>query len=263
MTADGPAHRGRLDDVRVERALGQEARPCPASSPTCVKTSMNSRPMILRLRSGSVTPAQLREEAARGVHEHHLQLQPLREALADLRAPRPCAAGRCPRTRRSAGRPTAAWTSSAATAESTPPESAQSTRSVADRRADLRHRLLDERGRRSSRAGSRRCRGSSRARSCRARCASPPGWNRMPKMRRSRCSIAATGLVALEPVTAKPGRRLQRSSRRGSSTRASASARTAKQSASVREISNSAWPYSRAPSARPSPPSTWLMSCMP
>ena len=42
--------------------------------------------------------------------------------------------------------PTALWTSSAATAESTPPESAQSTRSLADLRADALDLLLDHGG---------------------------------------------------------------------------------------------------------------------
>ena len=54
-----------LDDVGVERALDQERRParrCAAASPTisasaASKTRMNSRPMILRFSSGSLTPA--------------------------------------------------------------------------------------------------------------------------------------------------------------------------------------------------------------
>jgi hypothetical protein len=45
---------------------------------------MNSRPMTLRLRSGSETPSSLRRKRPRRVHEDDLQVQPLGEALAHL-----------------------------------------------------------------------------------------------------------------------------------------------------------------------------------
>ena len=57
-----------LDDVRVERALDQEldARPSAVADDLARRPSnarMNSRPMILRLVSGSVTPAARRGSA--------------------------------------------------------------------------------------------------------------------------------------------------------------------------------------------------------
>ena len=52
-----------LDHVGVERALDEELRRRRACCASSSKTRMNSSPMILRLRSGSVTPASLLEEA--------------------------------------------------------------------------------------------------------------------------------------------------------------------------------------------------------
>ena len=89
--------------------------------------------------------------------------------------------------------PTALWTSSAATAESTPPESAQSTRSVPTCGADALDLLLDHGGRRPRRAARRRRRrGSSSGPPGRAACARPRGGTgrrraraRRPRTRRS------------------------------------------------------------------------------
>ena len=62
MLAASPARSPRLDDVGVERALDEEAGAAaggarPEVAATSSKIRMNSSPMILRLRSGSVTPA--------------------------------------------------------------------------------------------------------------------------------------------------------------------------------------------------------------
>ncbi len=58
-----------LDHVRVERALHEEVDAAPVSPASATtsraaasKTRMNSRPMILRFSSGSITPASAREE---------------------------------------------------------------------------------------------------------------------------------------------------------------------------------------------------------
>ena len=51
------ARAGRLDDVRVDRALRQEAARRASLLRLLSNTSTNMRPMILRLASGSVTPA--------------------------------------------------------------------------------------------------------------------------------------------------------------------------------------------------------------
>ncbi len=81
-----------LDDVRVQRALDEEldrSRPRPADAATTSaaassKTRMNSRPMILRLVSGSLTPASAREEPVRGVHDDEVDAGRGHEVLLDL-----------------------------------------------------------------------------------------------------------------------------------------------------------------------------------
>ena len=105
---------------------------------------MNVAPMILRFRSGSVTPAQPIEERARRVDEDDGQLQPLEPRRGPAR-PRRAAAGRCRRRCTSADRRSRGGSAAAATVESTPPLSAQTTRpspTCARIRAD---RLVDER----------------------------------------------------------------------------------------------------------------------
>ena len=51
---------GRFDHVRIDRALGQPFRIRGVFAASRWNTSTNSRPMILRLASGSVTPASVR-----------------------------------------------------------------------------------------------------------------------------------------------------------------------------------------------------------
>ena len=67
MVTRRPLERHALDHVRVERALGQEARRRRACCASASKTSMKVPPMILRLRSGSVTPASLPRNRSAGV----------------------------------------------------------------------------------------------------------------------------------------------------------------------------------------------------
>ena len=70
-----------LDHVRIQRALRQEIRAARSSRASSSNTSMNSRPMVLRLVSGSVTPVQRAEEQLGRVAVH----QPDVEAVAERR----------------------------------------------------------------------------------------------------------------------------------------------------------------------------------
>ena len=101
-----------LHHVGVERALDQEADRVspwlPAARPAisraaCSNARMNSRPMILRFCSGSVTPASAATKLAGRVD--HLQVDPggRHEVLLDLLGLALRAAGRGRRRRRSAG----------------------------------------------------------------------------------------------------------------------------------------------------------------
>ena len=157
--------------------------------------------------------------------------------------------------------PIARWTSSAVTAESTPPESAQITRpssptaarifatASSTNEAAFQSRLQPQMSRKLA----------STVRPCSVWFTS--GWKRMPKRARSRFSIAATGLVLLEPVTLKPAGGWRIESPWLIHTRAGTSNPRSSGEPSWR--SNEAWPYSRRPAGFTSPPSTWLMSCMP
>ena len=109
---------------------------------------MNSSPIRLRLSSGSITPASLRQEPVRGLHvdERHAGSGG-RTSPRPARA-RPRAGARYRRTRRSAARRSALWTRSAATAESTPPESAHSTSASPTCSRIRGHAPLDHVGRR-------------------------------------------------------------------------------------------------------------------
>ncbi len=91
-----------------------------------LNTSMNSRPMILRLRSGSVTPASFfrkrRDASTNTTFSCSRSAKRLRTCAASSLRSRPLS------TNTHVSRaPIARFTMSAATAESTPPESAQIT----------------------------------------------------------------------------------------------------------------------------------------
>ena len=159
MTTEGP--RTEVDSITSGYSVpwARNARLAPTFFAAASNTSMNSRPMIFRFRSGSLTPLRRARKRRDGVHGDHLQLEPVREALAHLRAPslrsRPLSTKT--QVRRS---PIASWTSSAATAESTPPESAQMHAAV---RPTVRGSAPPPPPRttpRSSRGGTRRRRGS-------------------------------------------------------------------------------------------------------
>ena len=133
----------RFDRMRLARTShppirSRPDRSCPAPATwrapvelgaSASKTSMNSRPMILRFCSGSATPA-----SSRGRHRWHrpcstLHAQVFCEGRHHLRGLAFSAAARCRRRCRSAASPIARWISAAATDESTPPERPRMTSS--------------------------------------------------------------------------------------------------------------------------------------
>ena len=95
-----------LDDVGVERALGQEVDPAPSCAASSSKTRMNSSPMIWRFSSGSSTPAsrarnrsrastitRFMPEVALEGHPQQLRLLLAHEAVVDVDAGQPIAHG--------------------------------------------------------------------------------------------------------------------------------------------------------------------------
>ena len=101
--------------------------------------------------------------------------------------------------------PTALCTSAAATAESTPPDRPQITRSPPTCARISSTRLLDDRGVASTWAGSRHTSNRKRAaRPGRARCARPRGGTARRRPPRSRSSSAAIGAPGVDAVTVKP-----------------------------------------------------------
>jgi len=74
-------------------------------------------------------------------------------------------------------------------------------------------------------------------------------------------SIAAIGLVSVEPVMRKPAGARRTSSPWLAQTRLRGG--RPRKSAPLASGENTACPYSRCPERFTSPPSTWLMSCMP
>ena len=75
----------RLDHVRVERALDEEAASRRCVSASSSKTRMNSSPMMRRFSSGSVDALEPREEAVGGVDVHERDVEVPLEGLDDLR----------------------------------------------------------------------------------------------------------------------------------------------------------------------------------
>ena len=163
---------GRLDDVGIDRSLRQPLRAAAACAASRWNTSTNSLPMILRLASGSATPASCRGTSLAGVDVR----SPARaDASANISI---TCVGLVRRSRpwstktQVSWSPIALWISAAATLESTPPERPRITSSSPTCVADARHRLARRSRPSSSRCRSRRCRARS-ARAARAlpRCA--------------------------------------------------------------------------------------------
>jgi hypothetical protein len=120
-----PDDRDRLDDVGIERAL-REKVDLPELRRLLSKTSMNVAPMILRFFSGSVTPARRSRNSVDASTNTS-------GSCSRSKRLRICAASSEPQhavVDEDAGQlsPIARWMMSAATVESTPPLSAQTTR---------------------------------------------------------------------------------------------------------------------------------------
>ena len=102
--------------------------------------------------------------------------------------------------------PIARWTSTAATVESTPPDSPQHDAAVADLLADPRDALVDERGHRPVAAAAADAeREVAQDLDRPARCARPPDGTASRRAARSRAAIAATGALADVATTSNPG----------------------------------------------------------
>ena len=191
--------RSRRSRASPARGSGRR-RGCRASSS---KTRMNSSPTIVALLLGIVDAGEPREEAL-------LRLRRARAARGSgRRTSRRPASASFSRSRPWSTKthvswsPTALWTSSAATAESTPPESAAEHALAADLRADPLDLLLDHRrGRPRRRRAARRRRGSSSAPPCRAACARPRGGTGRRRGRAPASSKAAIGVDG-EPATTR------------------------------------------------------------
>ena len=139
------------------------------------KTRMNSAPIILRLASGSVTPASRSRKRASASTATSGTLKVSRNAAITC-SPSPLRIRPWSTNTQVSWSPIARCTSSAATDESTPPESPQIDPAVADLRADPRDLLVDDRRRGSSCGRRRRCpRGTSSGSAGRTGCGRPRG----------------------------------------------------------------------------------------
>ena len=167
------------------------------------KARMNSRPMILRFSSGSVTPASAARNVRGRVHHvqvhpgrghevllHLLRLAPAQQPVIDEHAAQPGPMARCTRA--------------AATAESTPPDSPQIARPSPTCAADPLDLLVDHAAHGPRRAGSPPSRGTGAAFHA-VLGVQHLGVELHPVSRRPASSAAATGVPAVRAVTAKPG----------------------------------------------------------
>ena len=224
-------------------------------------TRMNSRPIVLRLVSGSVTPASAVRKRSRA--STVCSLAPVAATKSFSTCSRSPARSSPWSTNTQVSRcPIARWTSAAATAESTPPDSPQIARPspICSRIAATVSSMIEEIVQP----------GAMPATSCRKRrstcwpCGECPtsGWYCRPASRRSRSSKAATAARSDAAVTVKPsGARTTESPwlihtgcRVGRpACRAPASSVTV---SSVR-------PYSRVPSGATSPPSARAIAWKP
>ena len=254
-----------LDDVGVERALHEEADPSLAaaaatSAVAASNTRMNSRPMILRLVSGSVTPASAsRNRSAASTVCRRAPVAATKSRSTCSRSPaRSSPWSTNTQVSRS---PMARWTRAAATAESTPPDSPQIARPSPTwaRTASTVSSMIDAVV---QSAGD-------------ARDLVQEALEHLLAVRR----VADLGVVlhAREPPVGvlerrdgralrrrgdgEPVRRARRPSRRGSSR--PGAARGGRRAARRRRHRSSVRPYSRVPSCATSPPSASAMAWKP
>ena len=171
----------------------------PSFRASSSKTAMNSAPMRLRLTSGSVTPSSCVEESRGCVDVDEVDLEGVPERVPTTPRPRPCRSRPLSTNTQVSWSPIARWTSTATTDESTPPESAQRTRSrpTCARISSTAVSMND--GHRPRRRARRRGRGSSRGSSSPAACARPRGGTGRRRAAARSSAMAATGQLAVAP----------------------------------------------------------------
>jgi len=223
---------------------------------------MNVWPMMRRLRSGSRSPASRSRNrcSARTVTSGTSRCS-RKSASTSSRSrsrKRPLS------TNTQVSRSPIAWcTSTAATEESTPPESAHSARrsptcariraAASAMNASIVQALAQP-----------QIRWAKLARICAPACVwATSGWNCTPQIGRCASRTAANGEFSLVPSTTKPGgRRSTRSPWLIHTTRSAPPGRSAN-SGSSRSSLNSARPYSRSSAFSTRPPSRWASNCRP
>ena len=183
--------------------------PCACASATtsaaaCSNTRMNSRPMILRFSSGSVTPASASRNRLRA------STTTSATSVAATKSRSTCSGSPSRSSPWSTNTqvsrsPTARCTRAAATAESTPPDSPQITRwsptwaRIAATCSSMTFAVVQVR--RHPARSNRKC--SSSCWPCSV--CSTSGWNWTPASRRPASSKAATGAPAVVAQTVNPG----------------------------------------------------------
>ncbi len=222
---------------------------------------MNALPMILRFCSGSVTPAsRSRNSVAASAKTSGSCSRSKRLRICSASSCRITPLSTKMQVRRS---PIARCISTAATVESTPPLSPQTTRpspTCSRIRAD---RLLDERRHRPVAGAAADAVGEvAQDVECRGRCARPRGGTAARTAGAPGRAIAATGALALVAITSKPG-----GARFDEVAVAGPDPQIARQRLEQRRCPRStpivASPNSRCGAGATSPPSAWVISCMP
>ena len=184
-----PLERDALDDVRVERALHEPLARRAPSAASSSKTSMKTRPMILRFCSGSVTPRAPSRKRSRASTATRFRWK-LSRNVATTCSASPCAEQAV--VDEDAREPVA----ERLVAEDRGDRRVDAAREAAERRGRRRATvartrgdgLLGERARRPRRArGPRRRRGTPRGRPRRAACARPRGGTGRRRCACSRC----------------------------------------------------------------------------
>ena len=222
---------------------------------------MNSSPIRLRLSSGSRTPASASKNRS-AAFTWTSSIWNWRRKVSSTCSASPARMSPVSTNTQVSWSPTALWTSAAATAESTPPLSAHSTRSpptwarTASTLASMIETWVQP-------AGDPHTSWANLAMNSEPRAVwTTSGWNWTPKIRRSWSPNAATGEPALLARTSKPGRRLGHRvavAHPDLATRPASRRTAARQPAS----DSSVRPYSPLPVCATVPPSCWAISWAP
>ena len=237
--------------------------PAPRSRATSSKIRMNSSPMILRLRSGSVTPANAAKYRSAAFTWTRSTLN-WRRNVSSTWSASPARISPVSTNTHVSCEPTALCTNAAATAESTPPDNAHSTRSAPTcaRTASTCCSMIETCVHPGAHPHTsiRKWSNTSPPRSV----CTTSGWNCSPNRRRSASCMAATGAPPDDAVATNPG---------GTSVMASPwliqTDDVAGQSGNSGDFppdadnDNAVRPYSPAPVRDTVPPSCSAMSCAP